>query len=100
MLARLVDAVRGQVVEGIRIHDAQTSIDIDINGEPVVHLRMLVDDPPPGELTWPVDTIFAMMRFAREVAWHRIGIPDQVRSSRVALQEAERGGFPLPTRGG
>jgi len=99
MLARLVDAMRGQVVEGVRIHDAQTSIDIDINGEPVVHLRLLIDDPPPGEPTWPVETIFRMMRLARDVAWHQIGIPDQVWSSRVALRQAERGGFRLPTRG-
>jgi hypothetical protein len=99
MLARLVEAMRGLVVDGIRIHDAQAWTEVDYDGEPMVHLNLLLDDPGPGEPTWPVDTLSAIGRLARQEAWQRIGIPDWIFVSRVARCEAERGGFPSGARG-
>jgi hypothetical protein len=98
MLARLVEAMRGQVVDGVRIHDARASTGV-LYGEPVVRVRLLIDDPPPGERTWPVDTMHALRRLAGDVAWYQIGNPDLVLTSRVALSKAEQGGFQIPTRG-
>jgi len=96
MLEQLVDAMRGRVVDGIRIHDARASTDIDGDGEPMVRLVVLVDDPQPDEWTWPVEKIYAIDTLALREAWHRIGIPDSVYTTYVALSEAERGGFVPP----
>jgi len=96
MLEQLVDAMRGRVVEGIRIHDARASTDIGGHGIPMVRVVLLVDDPQPDEWTWPVEKIRAIDYLARREAWQRIGIPDHVYTTHVALCEAEEGGFPGP----
>jgi hypothetical protein len=93
----LADAIRGRVVEGVRIHDAQAFTDVDTDGEPVVRLRVLVGNPRAGERTWPVETHRAINRLARQEA-ARLGVTDWVYVSRVALREAARGGFPAATR--
>jgi hypothetical protein len=100
MLGRLVEAVRGQVIEGVRIHDARASTQIDWDGVPIVRLYVLVDDPPPGEPTWPVDAILAIMGFAGRQAWQQIGIPDEVWTSPVSVREAEVHGFSPAAPGG
>ncbi len=94
MLADLVAALRGRVVNGIRIHDVQAYTDVTYDSEPVVRVRLLLDDPVPGERTWPGDTLGTMNHLALSEGW-RLGIPDWVFASLVRLSNAERGGFPL-----
>jgi hypothetical protein len=66
MLDALVAAMRGQVIEGIRIHAGTVRIRPGSEGEPVVALHLIIDDPV-GD-TWPVSAMQAMQRRALERA--------------------------------
>ena len=98
MLADLVEALRGQVINGVRIHDARAATDITYEGEPVVRVRVLLDDPRPTEDIWPVKTTTAIGLLALREGW-RVGIPDWVFASYTRLSNAEREGFPAAAPG-
>jgi hypothetical protein len=52
-LAALCDALRGQLVAGIRVHDARAEMVPGATGETIVRLTLLLDDPAAGQDTWP-----------------------------------------------
>lgn len=56
-LAALCDALRGEVVAGIRIHDARAELVPGATGETIVRLTLLLDNPAPGHDTWPLDAL-------------------------------------------
>jgi hypothetical protein len=74
-LAALSDALRGQVIEGVRVHEASAEITLGADNESIVRLRLVVDDPAPDRGTWPVSAVRAIQRRAWEEAW-RLGIPE------------------------
>lgn len=98
----LVDALRGQVVAGVRIHDLHAEIKPGAEGDTVVRLTLLVDDPRPGTRTWPVETRREIERRAQDEAW-RLGVPEWTYVALVALGEADDegefvGGHPITRR--
>lgn len=90
-LAALCDALRDQVVAGIRIHDTRAEIVTGATGEPIVRLTLLLDDPAAGE-TWPLDAIEDMETRAWDEA-NQLGIPEWVYVKHVPRSDAA-GTFP------
>jgi hypothetical protein len=86
-LTALADALRGRAVEGVRIHDVMLERDFGIDYEPWLRVTLLLDDPRPGQPTWPVAAMEAISRTAREAAWE-LGIPTWLRLSHVSISEA------------
>ena len=89
-LAALCDALQGQVVDGVRIHDARAEIVPGATGDPIVRLTLLLDDPTPE--TWPLDAIEAMETRASDEA-ARLGITEWVYVKHAPLSDAT-GAFP------
>jgi len=94
MLAALADELRDQVIEGFRLYDVQVEAawrpEID---DEVVRVRLLMDDPAPGELTWPDPGLRALDRTIRQRAWS-LGIGEEVYVRHVALRSARQAGIP------
>jgi hypothetical protein len=94
-LAALCDALHGQVVAGIRIHDARAELVPGATGETIVRLTLLLDDPPAGAETWPLDAL----RDTGTRAWDeaaRLAIPEWVYVKHAPLSDA--GAFRLIRR--
>lgn len=73
MLTDLASAMRGQIIEGLRIHDARADIKIGAELEPFVRVYTVVDDPEPGERTWKFSVNRAIQNEAKNVA-EKLGI--------------------------
>lgn len=86
-LAALCDALRGQVVDDIRIHDARAELVPGATGETIVRLTLLLDDPTTGEDTWPLDALRAMETRAWDEA-AALAIPEWVYVKHTPLSEA------------
>jgi len=91
-LAALCEALRGQVIAGVRIHDARAEVTPGATDELVVRLTLLLDDPENGHDTWPLDAMRAMESSAWDEA-SRLGIPEWVYVKHVPLSDAA-GSFP------
>jgi hypothetical protein len=90
-LAALCNPLRGQVVAGVRIHDARAEVTPGAV-EPIIRLTLLLDDPEDGRDTWPMDA----MREMESRAWDeaaRLGLPEWVYVKHVPLSDAA-GSFP------
>ena len=74
-LPMLTAALRGQVVDGIRIHDAVADLTTGAVDDVIVRLTLLLDDPEQGRRTWPLDAIRAMESRAWDEA-AALGIPE------------------------
>lgn len=86
-LAALCDALRGQVIDGIRIHDARAELVPGATGETIVRLTLLLDDPVPGHDTWPLDAL----RDMETRAWDKaaaLAIPEWVYVKHASLRNA------------
>lgn len=86
-LAALCDLLRGQVVDGVRIHDARAELVPGATGETIVRLTLLLDDPAPGTDTWPLDTLRAMESRAWDEA-AALAIPEWVYVKHTPLSDA------------
>ena len=86
-LAALCDALRGQVVADIRIHDARAELVPGATGETIVRLTLLLDDPAAGENTWPLDALRAMETRAWDEA-ASLAIPEWVYVKHAPLSDA------------
>jgi hypothetical protein len=86
-LAALCDALRGQVVAGIRIHDARAELVPGATGETIVRLTLLLDDPPAAAETWPLDALRNMETHAWDEA-AQLGIPEWVYVKHAPLSDA------------
>jgi hypothetical protein len=85
-LAALCDALRGQLVAGIRVHDARAELIPGATGETIVRLTLLLDDPAAGEDTWP----HGALRDLETRAWDEavtLGIPEWVYVKYAPLSE-------------
>jgi hypothetical protein len=97
MLAALADALRDQVIEGFRLYDVQVEAAWRPEADDeVVRVRLLMDDPAPGEPTWPMTELRALDRTIRERAWS-LGIGEEVYVRHVALRSARQAGIPAET---
>lgn len=92
LLPALADALRGQTVEGVHIHDAAVELTDGVEGETVARVSLLVDDPQPGARTWPVETVQNIEWLARRQAW-ALGIGEWVFLKLIAVSEATEGTF-------
>ena len=86
-LAALCDALRGQTVAGVRIHDVRAELVPGATGETIVRLTLLLDDPAAGEDTWPLDALREMETRAWDEA-ARLGIPEWVYVKHTPLSDA------------
>ena len=86
-LAALCDALRGQVLDGVRIHDARAELVPGATGETIVRLTLLLDDPAAGEDTWPLDVLRAMESRAWDEA-AALAIPEWVYVKHTPLSDA------------
>jgi hypothetical protein len=86
-LAALCAALRGQVVAGVRIHEARAEVKPGSDDEPIVRLTLLVDDPKRGRDTWAVETVRAIEGRARREAWS-LGMSEWVYVTLIGLGEA------------
>ncbi|HMA46676.1 MAG TPA: hypothetical protein VKP11_05675 [Frankiaceae bacterium] len=93
MLSTLAEALRGQTVAGVRIHEVTAELTDGAENETIARVSMLVDDPQPGRDTWPVATIEAIEWRARQAAW-ALGIDEWVYPNLVGLSEATEDAFP------
>jgi hypothetical protein len=93
-LAALCDALRGQVIAGIRVHDARAELVPGATGETIVRLTLLLDDPAAGEDTWPLDALRDMETLAWDEAG-RLDIPEWVYVKHSALSNAETSFRPV-----
>jgi hypothetical protein len=94
MLATLADTLTGHVVEGFRVYDAHVEDDWRPQADDeVVRVRLLMEDPSPGEPTWPLAQLEALDRTVRERA-RQIGIPEEVYVRHVALRSAHQTEIP------
>lgn len=69
MLDDLVEAIRGRVIGGLRVHDAHAELKPGADGDTVLRVTALVDDPPAGERGWRLDSTGAVEHEARRIAW-------------------------------
>jgi hypothetical protein len=76
MLAALSDAVRGRVVDGITVQDADAVLELGVDDEQIVHLTLVLDDPAPDR-TWPHDKLRAIDRMVRDEGY-RLAIDEFV----------------------
>lgn len=86
-LAALCDTLRGQVVGGIRIHDARAELVPGATGETIVRLTLLIDDPAAGADTWPLDALRDMETRAWDEA-AKLAIPEWVYVKHTPLSDA------------
>jgi len=86
-LAALCDALRGQIVAGVRIHDVRAELVPGATGETIVRLTLLLDDPAVDADTWPLDTLREMETRAWDEA-ARLGIPEWVYVKHTPLSDA------------
>lgn len=86
-LAGLCDALRGQIVNGIRLHDARAELVPGATGETIVRLTLLLDDPMAGEDTWPLDALRDMETRAWDEA-AGLAIPEWVYVKHTPLSDA------------
>lgn len=86
-LAALCDALRGQVVTGVRIHDARAELVPGATGETIVRLTLLLDDPAPGNDTWPLDALRDMETRAWDGA-AALAIPEWIYVKHAPLSDA------------
>lgn len=86
-LAALCDVLRGQVVADIRIHDARAELVPGATGETIVRLTLLLDDPAPGNDTWPLDALREMESRAWDEATG-LGIPEWIYVKHAPLSDA------------
>ncbi len=93
MLAELVRSMRGQVVDGIRVHDATAEVDFQVDGETIVRLRLLIDDPLASAPTWPLETCGTLTHLAWSEA-RRLDIQEWVVVWFVGLSKADPSDFP------
>jgi hypothetical protein len=56
-LDALCAALRGEVVSGVRIHDARAELVPGATGETIVRLTLVLDDPAPGRRTWSLGAL-------------------------------------------
>lgn len=92
MLDDLVEAIRGRVIGGLRVHDAHAELKPGAEGDTVVRLTVLVDDPPAGAPTWPLDAADAIEHEAQRIAWD-LGIVEWVYLVFVPLSEVATSSF-------
>lgn len=86
-LAALCEALRGQAVADIRIHDARAELVPGATGETIVRLTLLLDDPAAGEDTWSLEALREMETRAWDEA-ARLGIPEWVYVKHAPLSDA------------
>lgn len=86
-LAAPCDALRGQVVAGIRIHDTRAELVPGATGETIVRFTLLLDDPAAGEDTWPLDALREMETRAWDEAAD-LGISEWVYVKHTPLSDA------------
>jgi hypothetical protein len=86
-LAALCDALRGQVIAGVRVHEATAEIKPGSDGEPIVRLRLVAADPARGRDTWPVETVRSIEQRARHEAW-KLGVAEWVYVTLIGQSEA------------
>lgn len=84
-LAALCVALRGQVVAGVRIHDARAELVPGATGETIVRLTLLLDDPAAD--TWPLDALRDMETRAWDEAV-KLAIPEWVYVKHAPLSDA------------
>lgn len=98
MLDALVNALRGQVIDDVRIHDAKAEITSGSDFEPVVRVSVLLDNPPLSAGTWSTSTLMAIQDKAWEIS-KQLGISDWSYVTHIALNEAEGIGWSLSSGG-
>jgi hypothetical protein len=86
-LAALCEALRGQVIAGVRVHEVTAEVKPGSDGEPIVRLRLIVTDPARGRDTWPVETVRSIEQRARDEAWKR-GLAEWVYVTLIGQNEA------------
>jgi hypothetical protein len=86
-LTALCDALRSQVVAGVRIYGASAEVKQGSDGEPIVRLRLIVADPAAGQDTWQVETVRRIEQRARDEAW-KLGLAEWVYVTLIGQSEA------------
>ena len=87
MLVALADAMRGQVVDGVRVHYAVPKLVSGFDYGPLIHLYVVLDDPADGAETWLLETTWQVRHLADHQA-ELIGIQDDLLTSPVAVSDA------------
>lgn len=67
--ARLATRLAGRTFGTTKVlstSNAHESVDVD--GDPAIYIRVLLNDPADGWDTWPVDDVLALHRAARQIA--------------------------------
>jgi hypothetical protein len=94
-LAALCDALRGQALGGIQVHDASAELVPGATGETIIRLTLLLDDPAAGRDTWPLEALRRMETRAWDEA-AALDIPEWVYVKHASLGNAA--GSPGPRR--
>lgn len=90
MVEALAQSLRGQVIEGFRIHEAQVLRKLGAYLQSIVQVRVLLDDPADDEPLWP----FAALDRAIQRRADDLGIEEDVLTWHVWLRDAIEAGFP------
>lgn len=88
VVLQLADSLRGEVLEGCRIHDVATSDEWDGERDAEwLEVTLLMDDPPAGEPIWPRDRRYAIDEAVRDRAYD-MGILERVSLRHIHLSDA------------
>jgi hypothetical protein len=96
MLAAFADALRGQVIEGFRLYDAQVATEWLPGIGTTVEVKVLVDDPPGDAPSWPAEQRLALSMAINRLAW-QFAIAESTSVDDVYLRSAIEAGFPAET---
>lgn len=86
-LAALCAALRGEVVAGIRIHEARAELVPGATGETIVRLTLVLDDPGPDRRTWDLGALRDMETLAWDEA-AALSIPEWVYVKHASVSRA------------
>ncbi len=87
MLVALAEAMRGQVIDGVLIHDAVAELVPRVDTAQIVHLYVLLDDPIRPATTWPTETCSRVGDLAYREGGH-IGIEEYVLTTPFGVSDA------------
>ncbi len=60
--------LEGRSFGSIRVNEARVALDEAADGQPLIRFTVTLEDPPPGEDTWPFDDIQSLLRGIDEQA--------------------------------
>ena len=89
MLDELAEVMHGRVVEGITLHRTEAELHWIGDDTVVVLFTTVIDDPLPGETTWPLKSLEAIRGLVDTEAL-RIGIDEWISLKPVPVGSADR----------